>query len=180
MVRIVRVVCGLVFILGACAVAEQPSSTAMGVEDVRAEALRITNDSLWAHTVTPTLQDSPCDHQNSVFPNLYPADEARQSDEVSPQPPPDAIQPDNSTYLIRFQSSRPVQDAFQRLVAMGDRSYDARFSRPPNTITVAVILKSPASSGATISDYAYLGNGEEFPSNHFEWKRVKRTIGNDD
>jgi hypothetical protein len=36
-----------------------------------AEALRVLNDSPWAHTITTTTQETPCDYEHPAFPGLF-------------------------------------------------------------------------------------------------------------
>ena len=69
------------------------------------KALQVLNDSDWAHTVKPTLQDAPCTYQNPAFPGLFPEDKGALNDARAPSAKPDAVKPDHSEYLIRFQSA---------------------------------------------------------------------------
>src|SRR5882762_2120026 len=89
--------------------------------EVERNALKVLNDSDWAHTVKPSLQDTPCTYQHPAFPGLYPEDNAAAADGTAPVTPPDPVTPDLSEYLIRFQSARPVQAAIQDLLTMGDK-----------------------------------------------------------
>jgi hypothetical protein len=153
---------------------------------VEQEALKVVNDSDWAHTVTPSTQDVPCTHQNPAFPGLYPVDEAVVADGRDPAVPTEVVKPDNSEYLIRFQSAKPVQTAIQQLVAMGEKwsAYDAekhsvsgadgptdvansRYN-VADMITIAIILKHPAPDGTSLFEYAF-EDGRSFPSHSFNW-----------
>ena len=152
---------------------------------VEQEALKVVNESDWAHAITPTTQDAACTHQNPAFPGLYPVDEAVIADGRDPAVPAEVVKPDISEYLIRFQSAKPVQTAIQQLVAMGEKwsAYGAKnhpvseADRPTDLanlryniadmITIAVILKHPGPDGKTLFDYAYEDGGRSFPSHSF-------------
>ena len=154
-------------------------------ETVEQDALKILNDSDWAHTVRPSLQDAPCTYQNPAFPDLYPKDKAFGADATSPSRPPDPVKADDSEYLIRFQSAKPVQTAVQELLAIGEKwsAYgtrkwpvsedvgptdvaNARYNIA-DMITVAVILKRSAPDGTSLFNYGFEDNGRIFPSHSF-------------
>jgi hypothetical protein len=147
-------------------------------ETVERDALKLLNDSDWAHTVKPSLQDTPCTYQNPAFPRLYPEDKAAAVDATAPTTPPDPVRPDDSEYLIRFQSAMPVQTAIQELLAMGEkwaaygtRKHQVREDDPSSRynvadmITIAVILKQAGPDGTSMFNYGYEDNGRIFPSN---------------
>jgi len=154
------------------------------METTELAALKILNDSDWAHTVKPSLQDTPCTDQNPAFHDLYPKEKAI-TDGLSPTLPPDQVKADDSEYLIRFQSAKPVQTAVGELLALGekwaaykkeslpvseaDEPTDLTNSRYniADMITVAVILKRPSPDGITLFDYGYEENGRIFPSHSF-------------
>ncbi len=157
-------------------------SNSPATETVEQDALKVLNDSDWAHTVKASLQDTPCTFQNAVFPDLYPKDQALQLDLTNPSRPPDPVKADDSEYLIRFQSAKPVQTAVQELLAIGEKwsSYYRQRHWPGNDhagptdvangrynvadmITVAVILKRSAPDGASLFNYGFAHNGEGFP-----------------
>ncbi len=154
-------------------------------ETVEQDALKVLNDSDWAHTVKPSLQDAPCTYQNPAFPDLYPKDKAFVADATSPDRPPDPVKADDSEYLIRFQSAKPVQTAVQELLAIGEKwsAYgtrkwpvsegvgptdvaNARYN-VADMITVAVILKRSAPDGTSLFNYGFEDNGRIFPSHSF-------------
>jgi hypothetical protein len=163
---------------------EYPSNSS-ATETVEQEALKVLNDSDWAHTVKPGLQDTPCTYQNAVFPDLYPKEKAFTLDATAPSRPPDPVKADDSEYLIRFQSAEPVQTAVQELLAMGEKwsAYGTKkwlVSKdygPTNLangsynvadlITIAVILKRSAPDGTSLFNYGYEDNGRKFPSHSF-------------
>jgi hypothetical protein len=152
---------------------------------VEQEALKVVNESDWAHTVTPTTQDAPCTYENPAFPGLYPVDEAVVADGRDPAVLTEVVKPDTSEYLIRFQSAKPVQTAIQQLVAMGEKwspydgeKYQVRETDGPtdvansrynvaDMITIAVILKHPGPDGTSLFDYASEDGGRSFPSHNF-------------
>ena len=146
------------------------------------EALQVLNDSDWAHTVKPTLQDAPCTYKNPAFPGLFPEDKGALNDARAPSAKPDAVKADNSEYLIRFQSAKPVQTAIQELLAMGEKwsAYGTNklqvseddgptdlansWYNVADMITIAVILKQAGPDGASLFNYGYEDNGQKFPS----------------
>ena len=148
---------------------------------VEQDALKVLSDSDWAHTVKPSLQDTPCTFQNAVFPDLYPKDQAFQLDLTNPSRPPDPVKADDSEYLIRFQSAKPVQAAVQELLAIGEKwsaygakTWPVRGDVGPtdvangrynvaDMITVAVILKRSAPYGTSLFNYGFVDNGQGFP-----------------
>jgi len=151
---------------------------------VEPEALKVVNESEWAHTVTPTIQDVPCTYRNPAFPGLYPEDKAAGSDARAPVAPSRVVKPDGSEYLIRFQSAKPVQTAIQQLLALGEQwSFYGPERRVSETdgptdlanllynvadmITIAVILKHPGPDSTSLFDYGYADNGRIFPSGSF-------------
>jgi hypothetical protein len=154
-------------------------------ETVEQDALKVLNDSDWAHTIKPSLQDAPCAYQNPAFPDLYPKDKAFAADATSPDRPPDPVKADDSEYLIRFQSAKPVQTAVQELLAIGEKwsAYgtrkwpvsegvgptdvaNARYN-VADMITVAVILKRSGPDGTSLFNYGFEDNGRMFPSHSF-------------
>ena len=151
-------------------------------EAVERDALKLLNHSDWAHTVKPSLQDTPCTYQNPAFPGLYPEDKAAGLDATAPTTPPDRVRPDDSEYLIRFQSAKPVQTAIQELLATGEKwaAYgerelqvskddgptdvaNARYNIA-DMITIAVLLKQVGRDGTSMFNYGYEDNGHKFPS----------------
>jgi hypothetical protein len=154
-------------------------------ETVEQDALKVLNDSDWAHTIKPSLQDAPCTYQNPAFPDLYPKDKAFAADATRPDRPPDPVKADDSEYLIRFQSAKPVQTAVQELLAIGEKwsAYgtrkwpvsegvgptdvaNARYN-VADMITVAVILKRSGPDGTSLFNYGFEDNGRMFPSHSF-------------
>jgi len=150
---------------------------------VEQEALKVLNESDWAHTITPTMQDVPCTDQNPAFPGLYPQDMVAGAEARASVASSEVIKPDRSEYLVRFQSAKPVQTAIQQLVAMGEKwsAYDlgkrkagirptdlvnARYN-VADMITIAVILKHAGPDGTSLFDYAYSDQGHIFPSASF-------------
>jgi len=145
------------------------------------EALKVLNDSDWAHTVKPSLQDTPCTYQNPAFP---PKEKTAALDAVSPALPSDPVKADDSEYLIRFQSAKPVQTAVQELIAIGEKwsAYGAKKMQVredvgptdaasglyniADMITIAVILKRSGPDGTTLFNYGYLDidNVRVFPN----------------
>jgi hypothetical protein len=171
-----------VLLLACCAsllAQETPSTTSAQPEQ---QALKVVNDSDWAHTVSPTTQDAPCSYKNPAFPGLYPAD---QNGVAAPVTTTGVVKPDSSEYLIRFQSAKPVQAAIQQLLAMGEKWSAYGPARPvdeadgptdlPNMfyniadmITIAVILKHAGPDGTSLFDYGFENEGRTFPSRSFD------------
>jgi hypothetical protein len=147
------------------------------------QALKVANDSDWAHTVKPTTQDSSCTYQNPAFPGLFPENKGALIDATAPVPD-NVVKADGSGYLIRFQSAKPVQAAIRRLLAMGEKWYAYGpehsvsgsdgptdlangFYNVADMITIAVILKYPARDGQSLFDYGFGNDGSMFPSPSF-------------
>jgi hypothetical protein len=165
---------------------QEPSPGSAGTEANEQAALKVLNDSDWTHTVTPSLQDAACTYQNPAFPYVYPKEKAAITDGLSHTLPPDPVKADDSEYLIRFQSARPVQTAVEKLLALGEKwsaysvqSWPVSEADGPtdvanhrynlaDMITVAVILKRPGPDGMTLFDYGYEENGRKFPSHSFQ------------
>jgi hypothetical protein len=173
--------CVLLF-WGASVTGQENRSGSLASKAVEQEAL---NESDWAHTVTPTIQNAPCSYGNPAFPGLYPEDKAVGLDARAPVVPSDVLKPDDSEYLIRFQSAKPVQTAVQQLLAMGEKwsaygtkQYDVSQTDGPtdvanvhynvaDMITIAVILKHAGPDGTSMFNYAYEDKGNKFPSHSF-------------
>ena len=151
----IRIACCLLLLWCAPVTGQEHSPTSPASEAIEQEALKVLNDSDWAQTVKPSLQDTPCTYQNPAFPTLFPM----WADATAPTAPPDPVKADDSEYLIRFQSAKPVQTAIQELLALGDKwaaygkeYYPIRENEGPtdlangrynaaDMITIAVILK---------------------------------------
>jgi hypothetical protein len=164
---------------------QEHSPNSPASESIEQEALKVLNDSDWAHTVKPSLQDTRCTYQNPAFPGLYPEDKAAALDAMAPTTPPDPVRPDDSEYLIRFQSAKPVQTAIQELLAMGEKwaAYGTRKHQVSeddgptdlanaryniaDMITIAVILKQVGPDGTSMFNYGYEDNGHKLPSHSF-------------
>jgi len=175
--------CMLLF-WGASVTGQENRSGSPASSAVEQEALKVVNESDWAHTVTPTIQDVPCTYQNPAFPGLFPEDKAAVLDAMAPVAPSDVVKPDSSEYLIRFQSAKPVQTATQQLLALGEKwSFYGPERRVSETngptdlanlryniadmITISVILKHPGPDGTNLFDYGYKDNGRIFASDSF-------------
>jgi hypothetical protein len=162
---------------GASVTGQENHSGSLASEAVEQEALKVVNESDWAHTVTPTIQNAPCSYGNPAFPGLYPEDKAVGIDASAPVVPSDVVKRDDSEYLIRFQSAKPVQTAVQQLLAMGEKwsAYGAKQYHVSQTdgptdvanarynvadmITIAVILKHPGPDGTSMFNYGIEDNG---------------------
>jgi hypothetical protein len=174
----------------------QNSSAPPDSDPVEQEALKVLNESDWAHTVTPTIQDAPCTYQNPAFPGLFPEDKAAIIDARDPGPSSEVVKPDHAEYLIRFQSAKPVQAATRQLLALGEKWSFYGPERPvsetdgptdlanarynvPDMITIAIILKHQGPDGLSLFDYGYSDNGRVFPSRGFRvWPCAGLRTGN--
>ena len=168
--------CMLLF-WGASVTGQENHSSSLASEAVEQEALKVVNESDWAHTVTPTIQNAPCSYGNPAFPGLYPEDKGVGIDAAAPVVPSDVVKRDDSEYLIRFQSAKPVQTAVQQLLAMGEKwsAYGAKQYHVSQTdgptdvanarynvadmITIAVILKHAGPDGTSMFNYGIEDNG---------------------
>src|ERR1700735_757108 len=92
--------------------AKTPSNQAPS-DPAELEALRVLNDSQLAHTIKPSLQDAPCTYQNAAFPGLYEKGWAAEADARVSAAPDEVVRPDDSEYLIRFHSAKPIQAAIR-------------------------------------------------------------------
>ena len=182
----VRVACCMLLPLLCCisVPSQERRSDSAGTETTELAALKVLNDSDLARTVKPSLQDTPCTYENPAFPDLYPKEKAPALDGMSPRHPSDPVKADDSEYLIRFQSAKPVQTAVQELLAIGEEcsAYGERWSvseddgptdlansryNVADMITIAVILKQPGSDGTNLFNYGYEDDGRKFPSHNF-------------
>jgi hypothetical protein len=177
----IRIICCILLFWCAPVTSQTSSPNSPAIEAVERDALKLLNDSELAHTVKPSLQDTRCTYQNPAFSGLYPEGKAPGVDEPTPEP----VKPDNSEYLVRFQSAKPVQTATQELIAMGEKwaAYgtlkvhvrdedgptdlaNARYN-VTDMITIAVILKRVGADGTSMFNYGYEDNGRIFPSHSF-------------
>jgi hypothetical protein len=180
----IRVACCTVLLCSTSISSQERSFDSTVTETTELAALKILNDSDWARTVQPSLQDTRCTSENPAFPDLYPKEKAATADPMAPTLPPDSVKADGSEYLIRFQSAKPVQTAVNKLLALGEKwsAYgvtwrvsedDGRTDlangqyNVADMITIAVILKRPGLESTTLFDYGYQENGHKFPSHSF-------------
>lgn len=183
--NLIRIACCTLLFWCASLMGQENSSKSPGLDAAEQEALKILNDSDWAHTIKPSLQDTPCSYRNPAFPDLFPKDEGARLDTISPAAPPDSVKPDDSEYLVRFQSAKPVQTATQELLATGEKrvAYGThkhqvseddgptdlanRWYNVADMITIAVILKRVGSDGTSMFNYGFEDDGRTFPSHTF-------------
>ena len=181
----IRIVCCMLVLWCTTVTAQEQSPDSPATEAGERVALKLLNDSDWAHTVRPSLQDTRCTYQNPAFPGLFPEDKAVAIDARAPATPPDPVRPDDSEYLIRFQSAKSVQTAIQELVAMGEkwaaygkRKYQVSEDEGPtdldhsiyniaDMITIAVLLKRAGPDGRSMFNYGYEDNEHKLPSHSF-------------
>jgi hypothetical protein len=181
----IRIVCCTLLFCCTPVTGQEHSPNSPATDVVERDALKLLNDSNWAHTVKPSLQDMPCTYQNPVFPGLYPEGNAARYDGTAPTTPPDPVRPDDSEYLIRFQSAKSVQTAVQQLLAVGEKwsAYGTTKHKVSENdgptdvanlrynvadmITIAVLLKQVGSDGKSMFNYGYEDNGHKFPSRSF-------------
>jgi hypothetical protein len=180
-----RIACWALLLFSASAMGQENRSSTSSPAAMEQDALKVMNDSDWARTVTPTVQDAPCTYRNPAFPGLYDEEKAAAIDAASPITVHEPVKADGSEYLIRFQSAKPVQTAIQQLLALGEKwsAYGAAklevseaegptdlanvWYNIADMITIAVILKRPGPDGTSLFDYAYSDNGRVFPSGSF-------------
>ena len=180
-----RIACCMLLLWCTPVTGQEHGPNSAAIEAVERDALKILNDSDLAHTVKPSLQDTPCTYQNPAFPGLYPDDKAAAVDATAASTPPDSVRPDDSEYLIRFQSAKPVQTAVQELLAVGekwatygtgkhqvsqdDSPTDLANSRynVADMITIAVLLKQAGPDGTSMFNYGFEDSGHTFPSHSF-------------
>lgn len=141
-------------------------------EWTEAEALQVLNDSPWAHTITPTTQDTPCDYEHPAFPGLFREEMAQMADLRSTQFPAESVKPDGAEYLVRLVSVKPMQAAAERLISLDEKWSHYRegsglepgskptdmaegWYNPADEITVVLALKHPGPGGTSFLDYAF-------------------------
>jgi hypothetical protein len=180
----IRIVCCTLLFCCTPVTGQEHSPNSPATDVVERDALKSLNDSDWAHTVKPSLQDTPCTYQNPVFPGLYPEGKAAAYDATAPNTPPDPVRADDSEYLVRFQSAKPVQTAVQQLLAVGEKwsaygrsKLQVSENEGPtdvenhrynfaDMITIAVVLKQAGPNGSSMFNYGYKENGKS-PSRSF-------------
>jgi hypothetical protein len=149
------------------------------------DALKVLNDSPWAHMVTTSTQDAACGYKNPAIPGEFSAEGAELGELRDPTPASISAKPDGAEYLIRWVSAKPVQAAVQRLTALDEKwaAYGQHFarndpsakptdlSRPAynrnDMITLSVILVRPGPDGGSFVDYAFQDGGTRFPAKGF-------------
>jgi hypothetical protein len=142
-------------------------------EWTEAEALRVLNDSPWAHTITTSAQDFQCDYEHPAYPRTYTEEFAREADSIDLTPAAAAVKPDEAEYLVRLVSVKPMQAAIERLIQLDESKWKhyqggyglepgskptnlaERWYNPADEITIAVILKHRGPGGASFHDYAF-------------------------
>ena len=86
-----------------------------------AEALQVLNDSPWAHTITTTTQETPCDYEHPAFPGLFREGMAQIADLRSTQFPAESVKPDGAEHVVRLVSVKPMQAAVERLISLDEK-----------------------------------------------------------
>jgi hypothetical protein len=80
----IRIACCTLLFWCASVTGQEGRSHSPAPGAVEQEALKVLNDSDWAHTVKPSLQDTPCSYQNPAFPGLFTEDKAAVIDDLPP------------------------------------------------------------------------------------------------
>jgi hypothetical protein len=151
-----------------------------------AEALQVLNDSPWAHTITTTTQDIPCNYEHPPFPGLFREDMAQIADSRSRQFPAESVKPDGAKYVVRLVSVKPMQAAAERLASLDEKwapyrngiglepgskptNMEESWYNPADEITVVLTLKHLGPGGASFMDYAFeqMGDGRKFIAHFF-------------
>lgn len=154
--RALCIVTSMAFLLCACVISQEHP-----LDATEQQALKVVNDSDWAHTITASVQEQndSCEH--------IARDGSLDSTAAASAP---LANPDDSQYLVRFQSAKPVQQAFGHLAGVGMSAYgrhERSIETSDDTIAVAVILKRVGSNGISFLDYAFADDGHSFPSKSF-------------
>jgi hypothetical protein len=166
-------ICSLGLVAGSLpATANEPFLGEPAEEWTEAEALQVLNDSPWAHVITTTAQDTPCDYEHPVFPGLFSEEMAQRVDSISPSFPAEQVKPDQAEYLVRLVSVKPMQAAAERLISLDEKWASYRggsllepgskptnmaeaWYNPADEITIVVALKQPGPKGTSFLDYAF-------------------------
>jgi hypothetical protein len=81
----------------------------------------VLNYSSWAHTITTTTEDTPCDYENPAFPGLFREEMAQIADLRSRQFPAASVRTDGAEYLVRVVSVKATQAAVERLISLDEK-----------------------------------------------------------
>lgn len=154
-------------------------------EWTEAEALQVLNNSPWAHTITTTTQDTPCDYEHPPFPGMFPEEMAQIADSRDTKFPAEAVKPDGAEYVVRLVSVKPMQAAAERLVSLDEKwapyrngiglepgskptNMEESWYNPADEITVVVTLKRPGPGGSFLN-YAFKesSDGVAFIAHHY-------------
>jgi hypothetical protein len=137
-----------------------------------AEALQVLNDSPWAHTITTTTQETPCDYEHPAFPGVFREEMAQIADLRSTQFPAESVKPDGAEYVVRLVSVKPMQAAVERLISLDEKwdpyrqgiglelgskptNREESWYNPADEIIILVSLKRLGPAGASFLDYAF-------------------------
>jgi len=101
--------------------ANEPFLNKPSNEWIEAEALQVLNDSPWAHTITTTTQETPCDYEHPAFPGLFREEMAQIADLRSTHFPAESVKPDGAEYVVRLVSVKPMQAAVERLITLAEK-----------------------------------------------------------
>jgi hypothetical protein len=71
-----RIACCALLLFSASAMGQENRSSSSSSAAVAQDTLKVMNDSDWARTVTPTIQDVPCTYRNAAFPGLFAEEKA--------------------------------------------------------------------------------------------------------
>ena len=152
--------------------ANEPFLNKPSNEWTEAEALQVLNDSPWAHAITTTTQETPCDYEHLAFPVLFREEMAQITDLRSTQFPAESVKPDGAEYVVRLVSVKPMQAAVERLISLDEKwdpyrqgiglqpgskptNREESWYNPADEIIVVVSLKRPGPAGASFLDYAF-------------------------
>jgi hypothetical protein len=145
------------------------------------DALKVLNDSPWAHSVTTSTQDEACGYRSPAIPGEFTEEQSESGELRYPTAASMQVKSDGAEYLIRWSSAKPVQAAVQRLIAAPDEKWpeyrnrymrnDPSYGRTDlsegcynlnDMITISVILKKSGPGGTSFGDYAF-GSRRTYP-----------------
>src|SRR6266849_5615744 len=117
-----RAICSLALVAASIPItANLPFLSKPSEEWTEAEALQVLNDSPWAHTITTATQDTQCDYEHPVFAGLFSEEMAQRIDSISPSYPAEHVKRDETEYLVRLVSVKPMQAAAEQLISLDEK-----------------------------------------------------------
>jgi len=108
--RPAQIVCGISVLLLVMPVLGQQDFLSKPADQwTEEDALKVLNDSPWAHPVTTSTQDAASGYKNPAIPGEISPERAELLEMEAPTPASLEVKPDGAQYLIRWISAKPVR-----------------------------------------------------------------------